>query len=98
MRGNITHTRVSYRIFWWGVEGGKKFVGHCHSVIHEYETIRFKYETIQIFKGVGGEFQAPLGMKPHLLVVLHLLTGRSWHPISSHEGLHFTTQLYVWGK
>ena len=29
--------------------GGGKFVGHCHSVMHEYETI-------QIFKFVGGKF------------------------------------------
>ena len=34
--------RVSYRLFWW--KGGEKFVGHCHSVMHEYETIQiFKF-------------------------------------------------------
>ena len=26
---------VSHRIF----GGGKRFVGHCHSIMHEYETI-----------------------------------------------------------
>ena len=55
----------------WGVE----FVGHCHSITHEYDTIqifKFEYEAIQIFKfpgggieaGGGGEFQGPLCMKP----------------------------------
>ena len=42
------------------VWGGKKFVGHCHSVIHEYETI-------QIFKFSGGggiSGLSPLCMKP----------------------------------
>ena len=44
------NSRVSYRIFWWG---WKKCVRHCHSVMHEYETIyklSFKYETTQIFR------------------------------------------------
>ena len=53
--------RVSYRIFWWG---WKKFVGHCHSIMYEYETTifqaldmrlykfsSFEYEAIHIFKG-----------------------------------------------
>ena len=37
-------SRVSYRIFWcvcvWGGGGGggggEKFVGHCHSIMHEF--------------------------------------------------------------
>ena len=37
---------------------GKKFVGHCHSVMHEFAT-HAHTETIQIFKFSGGEFKAP---------------------------------------
>ena len=55
--------------FWWG---GKKFVEHCHSVMHEYETIQnfLEYETTQIFKFSGGRggFQAPLCMKPWMVL------------------------------
>ena len=29
-------------------------MGHCHSVMHEYETTSFEYETIQIFEFSGG--------------------------------------------
>ena len=33
-------SQVSYRIFGGGGEGGEKFVGPCHSIMHEYETIQ----------------------------------------------------------
>ena len=36
----------------WG-RGGEKFVGHCHSVIHE-KFSSFKYDTIQISSFLGG--------------------------------------------
>ena len=63
------------------VGGGKKFVGHCHSVMHEYAAHVSKY-TIQIFKfSGGGEFQ---GLPPlyetlvvidmgHLFAKIHLM-------------------------
>ena len=38
----LQYTQVSYRVFWWG---GKKFVGHCHSIMHEYDKLFFEYET-----------------------------------------------------
>ena len=39
--------------------GGKKFVGHCHSVMHEYETIQiFKFYG-GIIRGGGGNSRAP---------------------------------------
>ena len=44
---------------------GKKFVGHCHSVMHEYETL-------QIFKFPGGELRVEVGkfQVPHLYETL----------------------------
>ena len=42
--------------------GQKKFVGHCHSVMHEYETI-------QIFKFSGGDSRPPLCMKPWSMII-----------------------------
>ena len=53
---------VSYRI----IGGGKKFVGHCQSVMHEFAA-HAHTETIQIFKFSGrggGNSRAPLCMKP----------------------------------
>ena len=29
--------------------GGKKFVGHCHSIMHEYETIQVLSKNVQVF-------------------------------------------------
>ena len=44
-----------------GERGGKKFVGDCHSVMHEYETIQiFKLSGRGIIEaGGGGNSRAP---------------------------------------
>ena len=45
--GKLLHVHLGFHTgFFFGGEG-KKFVGHCNSVMHEYETI-------QIFKFSGG--------------------------------------------
>ena len=46
---------------------GKKFVGYCHSIMHEYETYKFSpvlNRDYQVFWGEGGgDSRAPLCMK-----------------------------------
>ena len=56
--------------------GGEKFVGHCHSVMHEFAA-HAHTETIQIFKFSGGETPGPpdsfkdvLNITPSMLEVL----------------------------
>ena len=60
-------TMVSYRIFWWG---WKKFVGHCHGIMHEYETTNFQvlrmrlYQFSRFLRGGGIPGPLTLCMKP----------------------------------
>ena len=46
--------------FWWL---GEQFVGHCHSIMHEYETI-------EISSFLGGGFQGPRPLYEALLTSL----------------------------
>ena len=57
-------TWEAYRVFFWWV--GKKFVGHCYSVMHEYETFSsFEYDTIQILNfSSGGKLRLGRGEIP----------------------------------
>ena len=53
---HITLLYRFHRIFWWE---GKKFVGHCHSIMHEYETTSSEYEVIQFSSFPGGKIPGP---------------------------------------
>ena len=67
-----TIVRVSYRIFLVGVEN---FVGHCHSVMHEYENtciqiLKFSWGEGGLKLGGEGNSRTPLCMKPIIVTMV----------------------------
>ena len=92
-----THTQSIHQgfiqNFWWG---GKKFVRHCHSVMHEYESM-------QVFRGggeglrLGENYRAPLCMNCALLTPL-LFHSMVMYGMSTYmyvEHIHVMSYIYT---
>ena len=63
--------------------GGKKFVGHCHSVMHEYETTNFQVLSMRLYRflGRGGKLRLRGGIPgpPTLCMKLYIVISYKCH-------------------